>query len=84
MEEFFLGALFTRKELDIINKQCIHWTIKSFEIIDRIKLQCFHHIRNKSLRMQINNFGIGFLIPKSITHGVHQVGFTQANTAINK
>ena len=84
MEELFLGTLFLGEELNVIDQQRIHRTVKALELVDGIQLQGLDHVRHKTLGMQVNHLGIRVFLQQMITHRMHQVGFTQAHAAVQK
>src|SRR5690554_490314 len=84
VEKLFLGTLLARKELDIINQQCVYRTIVPLEFVDGVQLQCLDHIRHESFRTQIRYLGLRITTDDLVADGVHQVGFTQTNTAVQE
>ena len=53
-------------------------------VIDGIELQRFHHISHKAFGMQIDDLGVGLLLPQGIAHSVHEVGSTQTHATVYK
>ena len=47
-------------------------------------LQCLDHIGHEALGMQVNNLGGRVVLENKVTHGVHKMGLTQTNTAVEK
>ena len=55
-----------------------------FELIKCLALVGFNHITDKLLSMDVENFCIWALSQQAVANRVHQVGFAQADAAINK
>ena len=84
MEKLLLRAFLAGKKLDIVNQQRIHRPVIAFELIDGVQLQCLDHVGHKPFRTQIGYLRARVATHNLIANGMHQVGFTQAHTAIEK
>src|SRR5690554_3628065 len=84
VEKLFLRTLLAGKELDIVDQQGVDRTVVAFEFVDGVQLQRLDHIGHKSFRTQVRHLGLRVTTDNLVTDGVHQVGFTQAYTAIKE
>ena len=84
MKELFLGTLFLREELDIVNQQCVEGAIRGLELIDRVVLQGAHHVADKLLRVHISHPGSRPIGQNEVPDTLHQVGLAEPNTAVDE
>ena len=84
VEELFLSAVLARDELHIIDHQHIDRAEQAFEIHHLAFAQRLNKAVHKLFGREIDNIQIGTAFLKLPRDCVHQVGFTQANTAIKE
>jgi len=84
VEEFFLGARFAGKELNIVDQQQVERVVIAFELVESLALVGFHHVRYVLFRMDVANPRVGVFVEHLVADGVDQVGFTQADAAVQK
>ena len=84
VEEFFLRSIFVGEELHIVNQQQIQRVVTLFELVKRLALVGFNHIRDELLCMDVENFGIGLVFQQFAANGVHQMGLAQTDAAIDE
>jgi DnaJ-domain-containing protein 1 len=54
------------------------------KVIDRVQLQRLHHVRDKPLRVKVDDFRLGVSATHGVTNSVHQVRFAEPDTTIQK
>ena len=84
IEEFFLRSVLVGKKLHIVDQQQIERVVALLELVKSAALVGLNHIRHKLLGVDVENFGIWAVGQQLVAHGMHQVGFAQAHTAIDE
>ena len=55
-----------------------------FKLVKTLALVGFNHITDKLLGVDVENFGVGPVFEQVVPYGVHQMGFAQTDTAVDK
>ena len=84
IKKLFLGTLFVGQELHVVNQEQIQRVVALFELIKCLALIGFNHITDKLLSMDVENSCIWTLSQQTVANRVHEVGFAQADAAVNK
>ena len=84
VKKLFLGTLLVGEELNVINQQQIKRVVALLEFIKSLTLISLDHIRNELLCVDVENFGCWPVVQEAVAHGVHQVGFAQPDTTVDK
>ena len=75
VEKFFLRAVFSAEELDIVYEQQIERVVVALELVERLLVIGAHHVGDVLCRVQVADLGGGVLSQDIIADGVNQVRF---------
>ena len=84
MEELFLGGVFARNELDVVDQQNINIAIAIAELFGLLPANGVDQVVGELFARHIQHIDVGILRQRRIADGVQQVGFAQTDTAIQK
>ncbi len=83
MKKFLLGLIFSRHELNVVNKKDIHRAVLVVELGHLFISDGIDKIIDKRFRTQVVNLA-GATGLDLISYGMEKMGLAEANTAINK
>ena len=84
IKELFLRAVLVGQKLHIVDQQQIERVITFLELVKSLALIGLDHIRYKLLGMNVKNFGGRVVSQQFVADGVHQMGLSQTDTAVNE
>ena len=84
IEKLFLGAAFAAEELNIIDQQHVQRVVVMFEVIKTLALVGRHHVAHVLFRMNIADAGARLVGHHLVADGMDQVGFTEADAAVEE
>ena len=84
MEEFFLRAFLAGEELNVVDQQRIEGPVDPLEVGNPVVLQGTDHVGDETLGMDVGDFGVRIPIEDQVSDRVHQMGFAEADTAVDE
>ena len=84
VKKFFLGALFSSDELDIVDEQDIHGVETVAETDHAVKAQRIDHFNREFLRADVTQPHRWITLLDGVTDGVHQVRLAHAHSAVKE
>ena len=84
VEELFLGCFLALQELHIVHKEQICLPVSSPKILHGAVLNGSNHLVGELLSTNKGDSGIRMSAQYFVSHGLHQVGFTQTRISVEK
>ena len=79
-----MRAILVGQKLHIVNQQQVQRVVALLELFKRLALVSLDHIGDKLFCVNVQHLGRRVVGHQLVADGVHQVGFSQANAAINE
>lgn len=84
MEEFFLGALFSADEVDVVDHEDVHFAVFGAELLGGLVHDALDQLIGELLRGNVADVGAWRFGEEFLSDGLHEVGFSQAGAAVEE